>query len=311
MKKFKIIYLFILSLVLIGCSNNVNIEIFRFVNHENTIQVGDTVNLDLILGEYPEGSEVTYVLSEDGIIEFENGVAKGLTVGEVVVTATVDNIKFATTKVIVIKVPIDAMQIIAPKTKMFFDETIKFDVRVIPADHSNEVTWSIEIGSDFASISEEGVLTAVRGEKDTAEYNAGGARVRVVATSKEDTDLKAKIDILVQYRKTTSITLSVPEGKTEFQLSEIVDKTVESIQLEWGILPLNANTIVTFSSSNTAVMNVDAFGLITFPETPIAGESIITVRTIDNVRGTITIKISEPEEPEDPEVPGDNEELEA
>lgn len=311
MKKIKIIYLFILSLVLIGCSSNVNIEIFRFVNHEIKIQVGETVNLDLILGEYPEDSKVIYTFDNDNIIDFENGVATGKAVGEVIVTATVDNIKFATTKVVVNKIPIDAMQIKVSKTKMFVDEKLQFSVEVIPSDHSNEVTWSIDLGNDVGEITQDGILSAKRGEENLDEYNAGGAKVRVVATSKEDPEMKAKIEILVQYRKTSSVTITVPDNITEFTLEQIVNKEVESIQTEVGILPLTANSIVTYTSNNTGVALVNAEGLITFPETPKAGVAVITVRTIDNVSASITITITEPEpEPEpdpDPELPVDPE----
>src|SRR5690606_35978617 len=112
MKKFKIVYLFIFLFVLIGCSSNTNIEIFRFVNHENTIQLGEKINLQLIMGEYPEDANVKYSFSEEGVIEFTNGVAEGKKVGEVVVTATVDNVKFASTKVIVTREPVDGLQIL-------------------------------------------------------------------------------------------------------------------------------------------------------------------------------------------------------
>lgn len=294
MKKFKIIYLFILALLLVGCGNSVNIEIFRFVNHENNIQVGEEISLELIMGEYAEDAEVKYTISNPEIISFENGIAKGLAEGETEVKATVDNFKFATTKVIVTREPIDALQILSSKNIIYIDETLQLDTKIYPSHFSKAVKWSIESGSDVASISEAGLITPKRAEKDAAEFNAGGAKVRVVATSIEDETVMAKKDFYVKFRPTTVVTVTAPDNKTEFLISELTGDT--SIELTVGKAPQKSYPYATFTSTNAAVVTaefVDGKYLAKFPATLKAGIAILTVRTLDGRAGSITFTINE------------------
>ena len=293
MKKIKIIYLFLLALLLVGCGKSVNIEIFRFVNHENKIQVGEEVSLELIMGEYAEDSEVKYTLSNPDIISFENGIATGLKVGETVVKATVDNFKFATTKVIVTREPVDALQILSSTNIIYIDQTLQLDTKIFPSHFSKAVTWSIEIGDDVATISATGLITPKRAEKDAAEFNAGGAKVRVVATSVEDSTVVAKKDFYVKNRQTTLVTITAPENKTEFILSEI--NPGESIELTVGKLPLNSYPLSTFTSSDATVVIaeiVEGKYYAKFPATLKAGTATLTVRTLDGRAGSIIFTIS-------------------
>ena len=170
MKKFKIVFLFILSLLLIGCTGDDNIEIFKFVNLEHEIHVGESINLQLTMGQYPEDAEVKYTFSESDIISFENGVALGLKEGEVEVTATVDNLLFVTTKVIVLGKEVDGLQIISETNTLYLGEELQLSVRIFPDEFSDEVTWTVEnLNSDYsvaAEITPEGLLKALRGEAD-------------------------------------------------------------------------------------------------------------------------------------------------
>lgn len=294
MKKFKIVYLFILALLLVGCGNSVNIEIFRFVNHENTIQVGEEISLELIMGEYADDAEVKYTISKPEIISFENGIAKGLQVGETEVKATVDNSKFATTKVIVTREPVDALQILSDKNIIYLDETLQLDTKIFPSHFSKAVKWSIEFGDDVVFISDTGLITPRRGEKDAAEFNAGGAKVRVVATSKEDSTVMAKKDFYVRHRPTTMVTITVPDNKTEFLLSELTGDT--SIELTVGKAPVKSYPYATFTSTDATVVIAEAVGdkfFAKFPTTLKAGTVTLTVRTLDGRAGYITFKITE------------------
>lgn len=299
MKKFKIAYLLLLLLVLIGCGKDNNIEIFRFVNHENKIQIGDTIYLQLIMGEYPADAKVTYLVSEEGIISIEDGFVTGLQVGEVTVRATVDNIKFATTKVIVEKEPIDGLQILTskknandnlPNNTIYIDNEFNLSVKIFPSHLSNEVTWSIEIGEDVAVI-ENGVLKPLRGEKDSVEFGNGGAKVRVVATSVEDPTFSAKKDLYIRYRPTQSITVSA--SQTTFELEDIISGEVESVVLNVTVSPANANPLLTFLSSDNSIALVNNYGVVTFPTNPKAGSVVITVTSLDGKSATITLTIND------------------
>lgn len=296
MKKFKIAYLLIFLFVLIGCGQRRNLEIFRFVNHEHQIQVGETINLQLIMGEYKDDAVVTYSFSEEGIIKFEDGFATGLKVGEVVVSATVDKVKYAYTRVIVTREPVDGLQIIAEKNTIYVDEELPLDVKIFPEHFSNEVTWTIELGTDVAVI-EDGILKPLRGENGLQEFNNGGARVRVVATSVEDDRVSAKRDFFVKYRPTSELTLTA--DVVEVALEDIENEVITKITLEVGILPDAANPLLTFTSSDETIALVDVEGIVTFPETPKAGTVTITVTSIDGVEATIEITITEPEPEEE------------
>lgn len=194
MKRIKLIYLLILGLILVGCSSGPSIEIFRFASHENTVQVGESVNLDLIMGEYPEDSEIEYEISADDIITFEDGVATGLQVGKVTVKATVDSVKYATTIVEVTREPMDGMRIIAPgdTNTITLNESLFLQVQVYPDKFANDVTWKIEIGEDIAQITSGGLLRIFPGT------NINGRRIRVVATSLVDPEMAAKRDFFVE-----------------------------------------------------------------------------------------------------------------
>ena len=47
-------------------------------------------------------------------------------------------------------------------------------MKIFPEHFSNEVTWSIELGTDVAVI-EDGILKPLRGENGLQEFNNGGA----------------------------------------------------------------------------------------------------------------------------------------
>ncbi len=279
MKRIKVLLLLVFMFLIVGCGTT-NIEIFRFVSHENTIYIGQTINLDLIMGEYSEDAVVRYSFSKEGIIDFEDGVATGLAIGEVEITATVDNIKKAKTKVIVIKVPIDGMQILATKSTIFVDETLQLETKIFPSSFSNDVTWSIETGEDVATISSTGLLTPLRGEKNSTELNAGGAKVRVVATSKEDSKVKVRRDFFVKYRPVENIEITVENDKFEYTFDEL--ETITQIQLTYVLKPANTNPLVTITSTDTSILLVDENGVITFPETLKAGTAEVRVRSLDN-----------------------------
>lgn len=299
MKKIKIVCLLLFSLFLIGCTGKKNIEIFRFVILENTIQVGESVNLQLLLGQYPENSKVTYTLSKKNIIEFEDGVATGIGEGEVDVRATVDNKIFATTKVIVNKVEIEGLQIVSETNIVRYNDTLQLGLKFFPETLSQSVVWSIEKidgeENDAAEITADGLLIAKRGEKNQEEFDAGGAKVRVLATI-ESEKIVVKKDFYIRYLETSVLTLDAPDDKTEFLFSELEE--VESIKLLTGKVPEDSYPIISFESSDETIVLVDENGILTFPATLKEGQSTITVKTMDGKTATLVIKLVKPVEPE-------------
>lgn len=289
-KKLNMLFIIILGAFLVGCKTT-NIDVFRFVNHEMTIQVGESHVLNLIYGEYKEDSTVLFSLSEDGIISLDENTATGLKAGEVTVTATIDGIK--TTKIIlhVVNEPISSMSITGPN-QVQVGSSIQLSASVLPDHLSNEVTWSIEDSTQSkasaASISPTGLLTGIAGAQTKAEHTAGGAKIIVVATSNIDPIMSVKKIVYVKYVPTTSITLATVGNKTTIA----VDAT---LQLVPTILPANACPIVTYTSSDNTVLTVNANGLIGVPTGSVKYETAtITATSFENVVGTIDITVLDP-----------------
>ncbi|MGD9605142.1 MAG: Ig-like domain-containing protein [Bacilli bacterium] len=290
MKKFNILVITILGILLVGCKAT-DIDVFRFVNHEITIQVGDDAVLNLIYGEYDEDEVVIYTLSEEGIITLNDNTATGIAAGEVTVTATIDGIK--TTKIIVTVVnePINSMSITS-LNNVLVGSTIQLTVSVLPSHLSNEVTWAIEDSeqSDInaATISQSGVLTGVIGAETKEELTAGGKKIIVVATSKVDSTMSVKKTIFVKYAPTTTINLTSEGGKTTIE-------GTETLQIQAAILPANACQVLTYTSSDTSVLVVSATGLVSIPEGSTNYEiATITAKSLDNIVGTIDITVLDP-----------------
>jgi alpha-amylase len=290
MKKLKIVFLMAISLFFAGCAKS-DIDVFRFVNHELEIQVGDEVVLNLIYGEYDENDEVLYTFSEEGIISLEGKTATGIGVGEVTVTATIDGIK--TTKVIitVINEPIDSMQMTCPDT-ISVGATAQLTVSVLPDHLSNEVTWSIEDSdqskASAATISASGLLTGVAGARTQAEYNAGGAKIIVVAQSIADPTMMVKKIVYVQYLPTVVLGLSTAGNVT-------IIAGGESVQLIASITPGRACPVVTYSSSDNTILLVSQTGLVTVPENSTKYETAtITVHSLDGKTATYDLTVDNP-----------------
>ena len=116
MKKIKLILLLVLGLILAGCAKS-NIEVFRFVNHEIEITVGEEAILELIYGEYDEDSVVLYEFEDkEGVISLDGNVVTGLKVGEVTIRATIDQVKYDEVIVRVVQEQISSMKINAEST---------------------------------------------------------------------------------------------------------------------------------------------------------------------------------------------------
>jgi len=199
MKRIKMFILLFFSIALVGCAQS-NIEVFRFVNHEIEIKVGEEAILNLIYGEYSEDSEVQYTLSDDNdddIVELNDGVVIGLQVGEVTIRATIDGIKEARMIVRVLQEEITYMKINADNDHFENEGSMQLSVDVYPSHLSNDVIWEIEeneANENIAEISEDGLLTV----KNVSEP----AKIVVVAKSNFDPKILCKKAFYVKYLPT-------------------------------------------------------------------------------------------------------------
>jgi uncharacterized protein YjdB len=143
--------------------------------------------------------------------------------------------------------------------------TLQLSAAVLPADAANKtVTWSITSGSDNASISSTGLITAL---------NNGTAVVRATANDGSGVYGTLTVTISNQVINVTSITITGTGGATTITTDN------GTLQLSAGVLPADAtNKTVTWSITNgTDKASISSTGLVTALDNGTA-----TVRAIAN-----------------------------
>ena len=160
------------------------------------------------------------------------------------------------------------------ETSINVGESIQIAAAILPADASdNTVTWSVVSGSNYATLSDEGVLTATA---------LGVVELRATANDGSNVmgDLTIEIIQVVQ-----SISIATPNAETSINVGE-------SIQIAAAILPADAsdNTVTwsVVSGSNYATLS-DA-GLLTGTASGTV-ELRATANDGSNVMGDLSIEI--------------------
>jgi len=130
--------------------------------------------------------------------------------------------------------------------------TLQLEAAITPNDATNsDVTWSIAIGSEFATVDANGLVTAI----------ASGT-VTVRATSVDTTTLFDEIEVVIsnQYVAVTALTVSVKDDA-----AAVITTAEGTLQLEATIVPADAtNADVTWSIvSGSEFATVNANGLVT------------------------------------------------
>jgi len=134
-------------------------------------------------------------------------------------------------------------------------------------------------------IDQKGELTGIIGE-DTAEvYLKGGSKVIVVARSTFD-NMSDKKEIRVKHKPTETFTLA-PETTT-INVGDVVNLTST-------ITPENASKFISYTSSDTDIIIVDANGSVTTAENiQKYGSATITGTTLDGQIAIVTITVIDP-----------------
>ncbi|HHZ17880.1 MAG TPA: hypothetical protein GX390_01185 [Acholeplasmataceae bacterium] len=276
MKKIRLVLLLVLGLILAGCAKS-NIEVFRFVNHELELKIGEEVILNLIYGEYSEDSEVKYILSEDGIIALNGNVATGLAVGEVTVRATIDDVKFAKVIIRVVQDQISSMQINADNNYFPDAGSKQLSISVNPDNLPTDVTWSLENATDIAEISVDGVLTVMDA--------TNSAKITVVAQSTFDPTMVCKKVFYIKNMPTESVTIMIKDNKTQIKPGDTIEYIVEAS-------PESSEVNYTIESSKPDILSI-------LPENKLQASSsvsgteivVITCTTWDGEKATVRVAI--------------------
>lgn len=248
---------------------NVPLESISLNKEELTINKGDTANLDIIYN--PIDTTITkaedWVSSDTNVVTVnEYGLITAVGKGTAYVKATVAG-KEATCKVTV-NVPLTGINLKA-ETELLKGQTEKLTVELLPIDttESPEITWTSK-NAEVAVVSSDGIVTAKK--EGTAEIVAkvGAFEKTCVVTVKE-----IKMD---------SIEINMPD----FDLGLGRSQTL-------GVLFNPDNTTddktITWSSSNSDIVSVDATGLVVAKG---YGTATITAKVGDKV-ATVDVTVVE------------------
>ncbi|MBQ3820854.1 MAG: Ig-like domain-containing protein, partial [Bacteroidales bacterium] len=155
-------------------------------------------------------------------------------------------------------IPVDYLVFEEPSIEMIVGDTRPLSVTIFPDDATNQtVTWSSS-NNNVVTVNENGMLTAV---------GAGSASITALADGKSNS-----INVTVSDG-------TVPVESIRLDHYDIAVGKGESLKLTATVLPDNASDkTVSWSSTDTGVARVDAFGTVTGVD---AGEAFIVAKAGD------------------------------
>ena len=154
----------------------------------------------------------------------------------------------------------------APQGTLSIGSSMQLTATVSPATANQAVTWTSS-NTSVMTVSASGSVTAVA---------PGTARI----TAKTVNDLSGYVDLTVPYDAATNITVSAPQSTIPMG---------GGMQFSATVSPATANPAVTWSSSNTGVLNVSAGGYVT----PVAvGTARVTAKTVNNLTGYVDLTVT-------------------
>ncbi len=230
-----------------------------------SIVKGATFQLEAIVNpDNATNKNVTWSSSNDAIATVdENGLVKGKSVGETLITVTTkDGNHTANCKITVEEkeIKVTSVSLNFTNKSIVKNSTFKLTATVKPDNATNKnVTWSSS-NDAVATVDADGLVTS----------KSVGETIITVTTEDGNHTATCAITVVEQEVKVTSVSLN-------FTNKSIVKGA--TFQLEATINPDNAtNKNVTWSSSNDAIATVDANGLVKGKS---VGETLITVTTKD------------------------------
>lgn len=239
-----------------------------------TIQVKSTLQLKATITPSNANQEVTWSSSDSKIATVdEKGLVTGVKAGTVKITATSkenSSIK-ATCTITVENIPVSSVELDKASLTLTEGDTYTLKATVKPDDaYEKTPTWSSS-NTSVATVSDKGVVTAVKAGTATITAKCGGK----TATCEVTVQAKA-IAVTGVSLNTTSLTLTVGDKQT----------------LKATVTPSNAtNKSVTWSSSNSTIASVSSSGVVTAKN---AGTAKITVKTKDGGKtATCTVTVQD------------------
>lgn len=213
-------------------------------------------SLQLTFSVEPDNAEYELVewksSAEEIAVVDDSGLVTAVSVGETVVSVTVDGVK-AECSISVVGIPVESVELSENELALTKGETAKLTAVVLPENADNRtVTWTTEDKS-VATVDAEGLVTAVGAGTTVIKASAG--------------NVSAECNVTVSGIPVESIKLD----KTSLDLTE-----GQTAQLNATVLPENADDkTVTWSTSDDGVATVSASGLVTAVA---AGNAVITAK---------------------------------
>ncbi|MGD9605229.1 MAG: Ig-like domain-containing protein [Bacilli bacterium] len=239
-------------------------------------KVGDTMDLNATVLPSKASQEVVWSVNNEAIATVSaTGLVTFVGIGQVMVTATSSVLSTQKASVSINVIEPDPMSITVSgadnKTAVELTKTLQMTALVSPDLADQSVTWSTS-DQTVAFIDETGLLTGIK-----------VGTVDVVATSIALGTISGFVTINVILPTPEELTVTIPETILQIE---------ETMQLSTLIFPTLANQLVTFATSNEAIVTVSETGLVTGVA---AGTATITITSqgLNTLVKTYDIKIVE------------------
>ncbi|MDE6522521.1 MAG: Ig-like domain-containing protein, partial [Muribaculaceae bacterium] len=235
------------------------------------LKVGEATTLTAtVLPENTTDKTVTWSSSNMSVATVDaNGKIIAVALGEATITATCGNVK-ATCKVTVVPTPVTSVTLSTHSLSLTEGETATLSATIAPEDATDKtVTWT---SSDeaVATVSEDGVVTAVKGGTAT-----------ITATSANGKTADCTVTVAANIISVESIEIS----NTELRLTE-----GDTATLTATIAPENAtDKTVIWTSSDASVAYVSEEGVVTAVK---AGTATITAASSNGKTATCTVTVA-------------------
>ena len=253
----------------------------------------DTLQLNYTLLPETAESDVKFTTSNKSIATVSaDGVVTPLKEGKVTITATTaKNSRIKATIAITVfdpKKPTGVQFVQSGTVKVNLGETLQLEYGLLPETAESEVKFTTS-DKRIATVSADGVVTPLK---------EGKAKITVTTTKNKN----AKATITVQVVDPTKAT------GVAFVDAERTVTVGESFTLEYRLEPVTATTKATLSSSNSAIVKVNADGTLSALK---EGKATITVKTANKLSAKVVVTVVPVPviEPEEPQLPTEGEDV--
>lgn len=239
-------------------------ELSLYVGQENRIEA-------VVLPENAEYS-IEWVSSDENVAAVSDGVVLAKQVGTCIIKAETDNGLTAECSVTVLKNIVKPESIYIPtKVQLIEGESLSLDVTIFPVDAETDISWSSS-DTNVALVNDGTVNAISEGE------------CIIMATT--DNGKSATCTVYVSHKVINPTSIAIPETmELEVGGTQIINPE---------ILPSNAETTLTWMSSNPDIACVDDGTIVGIKP----GNCIVTVTTDNGHEAscTVTVKRTEPSE---------------